>query len=72
MPGWYLIAANSKVEAGPFRDQAQAEGAARWMDDQALGVNPLPYVAVEAPRGLIIGSRYRTGRRGGNRARVSA
>lgn len=39
-PGWYLIAANDRVEAGPFATPADAERASAWLDDRCLGVHP--------------------------------
>lgn len=38
--GWYLIAENTRVEAGPFATEEEAVDAAWWLDDQAMGVHP--------------------------------
>ena len=66
--GWYLIAANGRVEAGPFQDEAAAEYAARWMDDEARGVNPAPWLPKYSHAGLQIGSRWRPTRPAGQAA----
>lgn len=58
-PGWYLVAANTRVEAGPFLTEDSAAHAAAWLDDQALGVHPEPYVPRYSASGLIVGSRIR-------------
>lgn len=69
-PGWYLIAANARVEAGPFPDETTALLAADWLDDRGLGVHPTwepeedeptppPYRPAYSLVGLIIGSRKR-------------
>lgn len=61
-PGWYLVAENTRVEAGPFPDRETADAAARWLDDHGRGVNPWPWRSVRSRQGLIVGSRYRGGR----------
>ncbi len=69
-PGWYLIAANCRVEAGPFPDEDTARLAADWLDDQGMGVHPAweptedeplvaPYRPAYSAVGLIVGSRKR-------------
>lgn len=58
-PGWYLVAANTRVEAGPFLTEEAAAHAARWLDNQCLGVHPAPYVPRHSRTGLLIGSRVR-------------
>lgn len=61
-PGWYLIAANRRVEAGPFSTQEEAEAVASYMDEHSLGVNPSPWRPAFSPRGLTIGTRVRATR----------
>lgn len=68
-PGWYLIAANSRVEAGPFPDEDTALLAGHWLEDRSQGVHPAveddedpsapPYRPTFSAVGLIIGSRKR-------------
>lgn len=65
-PGWYLIAANARVEAGPFPDEVTALLAADWLEESGLGVHPTfenppgpPYQPTHSAVGLIIGSRKR-------------
>jgi len=58
-PGWYLIAANNRAEAGPFATEAEARAGARWLDDHVLGVNPAPWLPVYSAKGLVIGSRVK-------------
>lgn len=63
-PGWYLVSLeNQYVEAGPFPTEPAALLTSLWMDDEARGVNPQPYEAVWSPRGMIVGSRRRLGRK---------
>lgn len=62
-PGWYLVAANQRVEAGPFLSEPDAVLAARWLDDECLGVHPAPYSTRWSGQGLLIGSRIRDRRR---------
>lgn len=63
--GWYLIAANQRVEAGPFADELEANAAAVWMDEHARGVNPAPWSPLFSRTGLQIGSRWRPTRPAG-------
>lgn len=58
-PGWYLIAANLRVEAGPFIAVEDAMSAAVWLDDQSEGVHPAPWAPRYSTTGLLIGSRIR-------------
>lgn len=58
-PGWYLVAANRRVEAGPFASRLAALAAARWMDDHGRGVNPAPWQPVQSRTRLMVGARYR-------------
>lgn len=58
-PGWYLVSANTRVEAGPFATPEAAERAAEWMDELALGVHPKPWVPRYSNTGLLVGSRVR-------------
>lgn len=63
-PGWYLIAENTRVEAGPFATEEDAEKAAWWLDEECLGVHPayeegLPYRPRFSAHGLLVGSRVR-------------
>lgn len=58
-PGWYLVAANARVEAGPFLSVEDAEAAARWMSDRCYGVHPAPWSPRYSAQGLLIGSRIR-------------
>ena len=58
-PGWYLVADNQRVEAGPFLTELAAYAVAQWLDDRALGVHPAPYRARHSRTGLLIGSRIR-------------
>jgi len=62
-PGWYLIADNTRVEAGPFLTDVAAKEGAEWLEDHALGVHPAPYVPRWSAHGLLIGSRVRERRR---------
>jgi hypothetical protein len=64
-PGWYLVAVNTRVEAGPFLTPRDAERAADWLDDNALGVHPAPWTPRYSATGLLVGSRVRDRRRGG-------
>jgi hypothetical protein len=65
-PGWYLVAANARVEAGPFLTEQAAAHAAEWLDDSSLGVHPSPWEPRYSAVGLIVGSRIRD--RSGNRS----
>ena len=58
-PGWFLIAANKRVESGPYEDERAALDAAFWMEDNGYGVHPLPWTPRHSATGLIIGSRSR-------------
>lgn len=74
-PGWYLIAANTRVEAGPFLTEESALYAAHWLDEACMGVHPTwepeepedgsepapvpPYQPRYSAAGLLIGSRVR-------------
>lgn len=68
-PGWYLISVGPSwspgdvvrgiVECGPFGSEASALRTAEFMDENALGVHPAPWVPRYSARGLIIGSRLR-------------
>lgn len=58
-PGWYLVAANTRVEAGPFLTEQAAERAAEWLDENSEGVHPAPWTPRHSAVGLIIGSRVR-------------
>lgn len=58
-PGWYLVADNTRVEAGPFLTEETAEHAAQWLDDNALGVHPAPWTPRWSGQGLLVGSRIR-------------
>lgn len=58
-PGWYLIAANHRVEVGPYPDREAAEAAAVLLDEQTRGVNPGPWWPLLSPRGLLIGTRIK-------------
>lgn len=60
--GWYLIAANSRVEVGPFADEDTAARAARWLEDRGLGVYPSPWSPRFSRTGLAVGSRWRPAR----------
>lgn len=75
-PGWYLVAANTRVEAGPFLTEDAALHAGAWLDANALGVHPAwerddddtddempPYLPRHSAVGLIIGSRVRDRRK---------
>jgi hypothetical protein len=62
-PGWYLIADNTRVEAGPFLTAESARHAADWLEDQALGVHPAPYAPRYSAVGLLVGSRVRDRRK---------
>lgn len=57
--GWYLVASNTRVEAGPFLTKDAAWHAALWMEDESLGVHPGPYRPRYSATGLLIGSRVR-------------
>lgn len=39
-PGWYLVASNGRVEAGPFLTEQTATAAAWWIEDHCQGVHP--------------------------------
>lgn len=77
-PGWYLVSVSPNwepggpivgwVECGPFASETAALRAAEWMEEEALGVFPSPWVPYESRRGLIIGTRLRPPR---TRARVA-
>lgn len=63
-PGWYLVAANARVEAGPFPSEAAALAGGGWLEDGAMGVHPAwevgpPYLPRYSQVGLIVGSRLR-------------
>lgn len=58
-PGWYLIAANTRVEAGPFLTQDTATHAADVLDARSEGVHPAPWEPRYSAIGLLIGSRVR-------------
>jgi hypothetical protein len=58
-PGWYLIAANDRVEAGPFTSEADAALGAWWLDEHGLGVHPAPWMLRWSGSGLLVGSRIR-------------
>ena len=63
-PGWYLVAANDRVEAGPFLTEDAALWAGDWLEDQCLGVHPAhedgpPYLPRYSASGLLVGSRVR-------------
>lgn len=60
--GWYLVAANRRVEAGPFATEQDAHDAAWWLEDRGRGVNPSPWVPQFSRTGLQIGSRWRPAR----------
>lgn len=77
-PGWYLVSVSPNwtegtpvvgwVECGPFASEHAAHRAAEWMEEEALGVFPAPWVPYRSRRGLIIGTRLRAPR---ERARVA-
>lgn len=58
-PGWYLVARNGRVEAGPFLTEDSAHHARRWLRDNSMGVHPAPWAPRFSSVGLIIGSRVR-------------
>lgn len=74
-PGWFLIAANDRVEAGPFLTEDAALYAGDWLEDSCMGVHPAwelgvkyddgeeydgpPYQPRYSAVGLIVGSRVR-------------
>lgn len=58
-PGFFLVASNGHVEAGPFAGMEAAVAAARWLHDNDRGVNPGPWRPVYSRMGLVVGSRYR-------------
>lgn len=58
-PGWYLIAANNRVEVGPYPTQEAAERAAERLEREARGINPAPWWPLRSPRGLLIGTRVK-------------
>lgn len=62
--GWYLVAANFRVEAGPFASVEDAQVAAFWMDEECRGVHPAPWRPVWARNGLLIGTRLKPERVG--------
>ena len=72
-PGWYLISVGDDwdptgpvighVECGPFASEVTAARAAQWMDEEAMGVYPAPWVPYFSRRGLIVGTRLRPPRR---------
>lgn len=70
-PGWYLVAANDRVEAGPFPCETTAERAAQWLDDQGMGVNPAPWTWRHSAVGLLVGSRFRVSRPKGAPTRLA-
>lgn len=57
--GWYLIAANGRVEAGAFASEADALAAAEWLDDNSRGVHPYPWTVTWARQGLLVGTRLK-------------
>ena len=61
-PGYYLIAMNDRVEAGPFATMAAALRAAGWMEDHGMGVHPGPWAPRWSEVGLLVGTRIRTRR----------
>lgn len=58
-PGWYLVARNMRVEAGPFTSTEEADHYAQWMDENSMGVNPAPWRPRWSPTGLLIGTRVK-------------
>lgn len=58
-PGYFLVAANKRVECGPFDTEQDASKAAEWLEDQSLGVHPYPWRVVYTPVGLLVGSKCR-------------
>lgn len=58
-PGWYLVAANDRVECGPFLSEIDAAAATWWLDEHGMGVHPAPWVLRFSRTGLMIGSRIR-------------
>lgn len=58
-PGWYLVALNDRVEAGPFASGADAALGAWWLDEHSHGVHPSPWMLRWSGTGLLIGSRIR-------------
>lgn len=62
-PGFYLVAENDRVEAGPFRSYAAALRAMGWLEDNARGVHPGPWTTRWSSQGLLIGSRIRDRRK---------
>lgn len=62
--GWYLIAENNRVEAGPFPDEDAAQRGAVWLEVSGRGVNPSPWRPLFSRTGLRIGSRWRPTRHG--------
>lgn len=77
-PGWYLVSVSPNwepgapivgwVECGPFPSENAALRTAEWMEEEALGVFPAPWVPYRSRRGLIIGTRLRPPR---ERSRVA-
>lgn len=61
-PGWYLVAANDRVEAGPFPSIAASLRGMSWMEDNGMGVHPGPWTLRWSSVGLLIGTRIRTHR----------
>lgn len=57
--GWYLIAADQRVEAGPFATEGDAVRAAGWLDDHGMGAHPAPWRPHFSRAGLSIGNRWR-------------
>lgn len=60
--GYYLVAANFRVEAGPFGTIDAAYAAAVWLEDECRGVHPAPWRPVWARNGLLIGTRLKASR----------
>lgn len=60
--GWYLIAANNRVEAGPFDSEEQAVDGAYFLEVVSGGVHPSPWFPRFSRTGLQVGSRWRATR----------
>lgn len=58
-PGHYLIAANGRVEAGPFTAIPDALTALVWLEKVGHGIHPAPWTTRHSRHGLLIGSRIR-------------
>ena len=68
-PGWYLVSVGERwregdpvlgiVECGPLASEEAAYRMAEFMDENALGVHPAPWIPRWSARGLVIGSRLR-------------